>query len=404
MAEQRIQETIEYLTQILTGWDGTEQRMALRTEPRRKVSFRYTGMTAKQSTFLRSLSNCLVTNKIEMYMWQHARLLPHDATAGEQALVQLDARDMWGYRDCSGFMITKAFGESEKHELVSIDATGLLTASDKFTIGYEAGSVTVVPMFYGILDQEDSYTDASSNVADMCINVEVMPSAADVAIPQYVNEYNYPKLSFPESTNADKKYKEHELFLMPPSWAQELSTSYSKNVNRLDNETGYFRVDVKSKTTTMTRSYNYVTTSKDQIQFLERFFYRCRGQWKSFYMPTWTNDIQLKVDARKGAKELYGRFQYYYNFFDGNKRRRTIIIFFYDGTIDIIELAGFALSDNHDRCKIFLKSNLTRALKRNDIRMISFLCLVRHNSDTMTIDYETHESASVTFEVTEVDG
>lgn len=403
MAEHRIQETIEYLTQILTGWDGTEQRMALRTEPRRKVCFRYTGMSGKESIFLRSLSNGLITKKIEMYMWQHARLIPHDIKAGEQAVIQLDPKDMWGYRDCSGFLITRRFGESEKHELASIDATGLLVASDKFVKSYEAGSVSVVPLFYGILDQEDNYTDVTASTADMCINVEVMPSAADVVLPVYINQYNYPWLTFAESINAETVYKDHELFMFPPSWTEDIKSSFSRNVNRLDNNTGYFRVDVKSKTTTMTRTFSFSTGSKDHIQFLERFFYRCRGRWKSFYMPTWTSDIELAVTARAGAKEIYGSFQYYYNFYKSNKRRRKIVVFFYDNTIEIIELAGWARAIDHNKCKIFLAKNLSRTLKKESIRMISFLVLVRHNSDTMTIDYETHEEANVNFEVTEVD-
>ena len=52
----KIVEKLEYKTQIHTAWDGTEQRMALRSEPRRFVSYDYIGNETWQSQYLRMLT------------------------------------------------------------------------------------------------------------------------------------------------------------------------------------------------------------------------------------------------------------------------------------------------------------------------------------------------------------
>lgn len=405
MADQRIVETIEFKTQIHTGWDNTEQRMALREHPRRNISYRYTGMNTRNSEYLRALCNGQQTQQIEFPLWSATRLLPQTRYEA-QAHLQLATRDMWDYRDCHACMLVKEYDgvnvTSERFNLKSITANGFLQTTKQFTSRWDAESTLVVPVFWGILNQEDSYTNVTSHVADLCVNVEVMPSIVAVELPEAINEYNYPRLKFEESVNADNEYKGYELFMFPPSWYQDQNISYSRNANRLDNETGYFRYDLKSVETTTTRSMDFYGLNKDEIHFLQRFFYRCKGQWKSFYMPTWTSDIKLAKNALAGDTVLYGEFLYYYKYYASNSRRKLLIIFFENGTIQIIELVGWTIDESGKMSKIYLQNSLKKNLLISDIRMISFLCKVRHNSDTMTTQYETNESASITFEVKEV--
>lgn len=407
MAEQRITETIEFKTQIHTAWDNTEQRMALREHPRRSISYRYTGMTNRNSEYLRALCNGQQTQQIEFPLWQATRLLPQ-TRYDQQAHIQLETRDMWDYRDCHAVMLVKDYNgveaSTERFNLKSIEADGFLQTKKTFSNDWPEGKTLVVPVFWGVLNQEDSYTNVTSHVADLCLNIEVMPSITAVTLPEAVNEYNYPRLKFEDSLNADNEYNGYELFMFPPSWLQDQQISYSRNANKLDNDTGYFRYDLKSSATTTTRSMDFYGLTKDEIHFLQRFFYRCKGQWKSFYMPTWTSDIKLADNAYIGDSVMYGKFEYYYRYYTSNNRRKLIIVFFEDGTIQIIEIAGWTVHENGKMSKIYLQTALQKNLLVNQIKMISFLCKVRHNSDTMTTSYETNETASITFEVKEVDG
>lgn len=406
MADQRITETIEFLTQVHTSWNETEQRMALREHPRRSISYRYTGMSNTTSEYLRALCNGQQTQQLEFPLWQAARLLPYDRWAS-QAHIQLSTSDVWDYRDCHAFLLADNYDgnqiNSSRFELRGITSNGFLEMGKTFTTDWKKERTLVVPVFWAILNQEDSYTNVTASTADLCINVEVMPSISAVKLPTACDEYNYPRLTFDEAKNAENEYDYVELFMMPPSWYQDENISYSRNANRLDNNTGYFRYDLKSTATTTARAIDFHCKTKEEIHFLQRFFYRCKGQWKSFYMPTWTSDVVLARDAQQGDQVLYGKFFYYYRYYGSNSRRKLIIVFYYDGTIDIIKLVGWSVDNDSRTSKIYLERGLKKTLRRKDIRMISFLCRVRHNSDSMRTEYETRQAASISFEVKEVD-
>jgi hypothetical protein len=83
-------------------------------------------------------------------------------------------------------------------------------------------------------------------------------------------------------------------------------------------------------------------------------------------------------------------------------RRRIIVIFMKNNTTQILPIAGFTTDTTGERGKVILDSKLKSTIRKNDIAMISFLCRYRHDSDTMTIDYETVEIASTAFSFAEV--
>ena len=383
--------------------------MALREHPRRYFSYRFTGVNAKTSEYLRSLTNGLQTQQLEFPLWSAIRTLPQSRYI-KQSGVQLGKEDVWCYRDCHAFMLTKNYngleGHSQRYNLKGITSNGFLNMRTVFREDFLKDSTLITPVFWGILNQEDSYTNVTASVADMHLNVEIMPSVSAVTLPNDCNENNYPRLSFPESTNVlldYRTYDDHELFMMPPSWYQDMNMSYSRNANRLDNNTGYFRYDLKSTSTTTHMTFDFHTTSRAEIHNLQRFFYRCKGCWKSFYVPTWTSDIELAKDEAAGNTMIQGKFPYYYRYYASNKNRRLAIVFYKNGTVEIIKIAGWTLGDNGKTSKILLDKALTKPLIRSEIRMISFLCKVRLVNDSMETEYETREVANISFELVEVD-
>lgn len=400
--ERRIVETIEYLTQIHTAWDGTEQRMALREYPRRSVSYRYAGMTTTESSRLRALCYSSQTTQLEWPLWHAAVKLPRSLYK-DQAQIKLTSLDMWNYRDCHALMLWKndELG-GDCFDLNEITADGSIYFKRQVNDDWSALGTMVVPIFWGVLKQEDNYGNITSNIADLNINVDVMPAITAANLPAAVNEYNYPRLVFPFTQNAESTYMDTELFLMPPAWVDDEDIGYMRNANRLDNNTGVFRYDLKSSAITTNKSLEYLPISMEEIQFMQRFFYRCKGQFKSFYAPTWTSDIELSADAEIGSTYLLTKFAMYYKYYGLNARRKLLLVFYVDGTIEILNIAGFSITDD-GYGKVFLKIPLRRDLIRNQIAMISFLCKWRLASDKLIIDYETTDIANVTLEMKEVD-
>lgn len=398
---ERISEQIEFLTQVHTAWDGTEQRAALRGRPRRYVSYEYIGVNTAQSQYLRALAASEQTRILQFPLW-HANTILGQTVYRGQSIVPLAKEDMWNYRGCVGAMLWKNDEDGgEYFDAQTITADGVLRLKKQTSADWLSYKTVVVPVFHGILRQEGNYADAASNITNMTLNVEFINRGLGLGLPAAVGEWNYPRLTFPESKNAPAEYMGRELFMAPPPWSDDIASRYARNANRLDNQTGAIRYDLKSSETTETRSLSYSAISRGEIQFLQRFFYRCKGRLKSFYAPTWINDVDLAEDAITG-NELITKFNLYWKYYEPNKRRRCLIVFFADGTVEILKIAGYGLDDTRKRGRIFLDAPIKRPIIRRQIRMISFLCLYRLNSDALATDYETTGIANMNLEITEV--
>ena len=398
---EKITEQIEYLTQIHTAWDGTEQRVVLRGKPRRYVKYEYVGVNTKQSQYLRALTCSTQTQVLQFPLW-HANTILENMIYDRQSIVALKKQDMWNYRDCAGTMLwTNDEEGGEYFTLKNVSADGILHLGKQVTHNWKAFSTFVVPVFWGILQQEDKYTNLTAELTNMTINVEFINRGLSIDLPDGVNEYNYPRLSFAESKNALDEYLGRELFMMPPTWNEDIGSSYSRNANRLDNQSGVIRYDLKSNETTEVRSMEYSAISYEELQFIQRFFCRCKGRLKSFYAPTWVIDVEL-VESVTSGNVLIAKFNLYWKYYMSSKRRKTLIVFFQDGTIEILKIAGFSLDDSQKYGKIFLDMPIKKALHKSEIKMISFLCLYRFNSDTLTTDYETTGIANINLEFAEV--
>jgi len=401
LSEETITERIEYLTQILTAWDNTEQRSALRGKPRRYIGYEYIGLESKQSQYLRALTCSTQTQTLQFPLW-HAASYLHKQIYAKQSIVEVTKDDMWNYRDCTGTMLWSNDQDGgEYFSIVNTTADGVLHLEKQVTHDFLPRKTVVVPVFWGILQQEDKYINETSNITTMTINVEFINRGLQIKLADTIDAYQYPRISFAESKNAPGEYAGRELFMMPPTWNDDIGSSYHRNANRLDNQSGSIRYDLKSKETTEIRSIEYTAIAREEIQFLQRFFYRCKGRLKSFYAPTWVNDVELVDDVVSGSI-LLARFSLYWKYYASNKRRKTLVVFFRDGTIHILKIAGFSLDDSQTYAKIYLEMPIQRVLERKQIRMISFLCLYRHNSDTLTTNYQTTGIANMNLEFAEV--
>lgn len=396
---ETIKESIEFLTQIHKVWNFTEQRAAIRIKPRRIVSYEYIGMKNKESQYLRALTNNTQTQILQFPLW-HAQHLLNKIVYKSSSIIEVGQEDMWNFRDCIGVMLWQNDDVGgEYFDLQSITADGVLHLKKQVSCDWPAHSTVVVPVFWGILQQEDSYVNLTSEHTNMVINVEFINRGLNVELPESVNEYNYPRMTFNYAKNANSDYLGRELFLMKPAWTDDLNANYARNANRLDNDSGIIRYDLKSEDTIEVRSLKYNAISRAEIQFLQRFFYRCRGALKGFYAPTWTHDVELALDSISG-NTLYTKFDLYFKYYQSNKLRKNLIIFFRDGTIQVLKIAGFSREGEYG--KIFLDMPIKTPLIKSKIDMICFLCLYRLNSDKMITDYETNDAAIFDFECIEV--
>jgi len=401
---EKITEKISYLTQLHTAWDGTEQRMALRSDPRRYLAYDYTGMDSWQSQYLRMIIYSAQTQLIQFPLW-HAGWRLREKQYKGQASIQIPTNVLWSFRNIGAMELwlgDKAGGV--KYDLKYLTGNGVLGLAKQLKTDWRPGSV-VLPVAYGILQQDDSFTNIHANSSEMTINLELTQNQNAPDFPSALDADHDEPLPYRSRRTGGlpASYMGAEVWRFYAQWEEDMSAKFTRNANRLDYNAGVFRFDLKSYNPTESWTGDYVSFSREETSNIQRFFMRRKGQWQSFWSPTWLNDIELQGDQPAGQIYLLAAFTGYWQYYQKSSRRKTIVVFYYDGTCEILKVAGYSLDDTAAYGKIYLDSPLTHDIKKARVRLVSFFCRYRFNSDDLVTDYETNEIATMQIGFQEVD-
>lgn len=399
-----ISETLEYKTQIHTAWDGAEQRLALRQYPRRSVSYDYYGLTASQSQYLRALCYAKQNTRIEIPLWHACCRLTETAYANFSH-IKIATVDLWPFRGCSGveFWHNDQQG-GERYFLNALYGDGNLKLTEILESDYPIKTTAVYPVAYGYLQPEDKYTFYTASHTLMQLNVELLDDYALTSLPAALSEKNYEPwgAKTPYQTALPASYQGIEIFPPAPSWTGDLAANFSRRANKLDNESGLVKYDLKSIGSSENKEIEYVLSTKADINNFQRFFCKCKGRWKSFYAPTWLSDLVLTENAPKGQTYLLVQWPLYWQYYAKMSRRKVAVVFLKNGKTKILPLAGYSTDSSGEHGKVYLDNPLTETLQKADVAMISYLCRYRFDTDILTTDYDTTGIATVATTFTEV--
>lgn len=401
MSDEKISETLEFLTQIHTAWDNSEQRAALRTRPRRSISYDYIGTESRQSQYLRSLVYNQQTQIFQIPMWHAAYQVTGQFYEGN-ARLEMPVETLWQYRGCSGALIwlNDDYGGTY-FPISALSVAGIIALGKQIEKDWQDGTGIIAPVAWGCLSQLERYSNFIGSGTSLNITVEVIKEAEAPLFPSALSDRYEPEDKL-YGTNLPAIYLGYELFMKPPTWASDMSANFGRNANRLDNKTGIFSYDLKSKEPVESRQIEYIMTSRAEINNMQRFFVNKKGRLHSFYAPTWLNDIEPVYDCPAGAMNIITKYSMYWRYFANAKNRNKAIVFYKDTTAEIIEIAGYSTDETGDYGRVMLVSPLRRSINIKDVSLISYLCRYRLDSDTMVIDYDTVSIASTSFSFVEV--
>ena len=406
MANNHITEKISFLTQIHTAWDGTEQRQALRQFPRMYCSYDYSAMNLEQSQLLRMALYHNQSTMIRFPLWQCAFGLG-EKLYNRTTAITIPNEMIWCFRNISMVMIwcnDEIGGLVYTIEyLTSFGEMGIDAPLDR---DYEANSFSIIPVFYGVFEINGTYTTHHNEIMETTYNLErIRDQNLKYMFPEETHGIDHDE-DFADSSvfrfGLPEYYNDMEVWRYEPDWVEPADGNYEKNTNRLDNDTGVFRFDVKSYDPIENVEYVYTCMTRATINNIQRFFFRHKGAWKSFYAPTWTSDIELAEDADAGTMVLYTKNIWYWKYYQKSTIRKKAIVFFRDNTYAFLDIAGYTINDDGDKGLIYLETECDRDLIKSEILMISFWVRYRFESDDMDIDYETNSVARIALTLKEV--
>ena len=103
MAETNITERFEFLTDIITSYDGKEQRIRLREHPRHFVSYDYDAMNSSEAQWLKAQLRMRSTDIYYIPMWHNISYLSEDFKTGKSLYIEKEY--MYNFRHCDAIEI-----------------------------------------------------------------------------------------------------------------------------------------------------------------------------------------------------------------------------------------------------------------------------------------------------------
>lgn len=412
--QMKITEKYEFLTDIITSYDGTEQRIKLRQHPRHYLTYDYSAMDAYEAQYLRAITRIRQTDAWYVPMWHNPAYLAENFVAGGDVL-KIDPDYMYGFDEVEYICI------HIKDEVTSDGGNIVRTVREyrrdeieifgKIDRRLDMDNTFVYPVRKCIVQPTLGLTYGYSNGTELAIPYEDLNVKSKAKLPSFiVDEYDIIENQY-NRWNMPDTYGGHEVFFVEPQWKEDddIQLKIEKNTQRMDNETGIFLYDLKNNHSYDIHSYVMLFETQQKINNMIKFFKRMGGRHKSFFMPTWANDFQITRDIKKGDNALYTDFKKMFKFYIGNSKQKYIIIFTYDWKSYIYPIMSYSeetLMIGEMPVvygKLLLQTPIDFDLGVDSILMCSFFNLVRFDDDALTLEYESNIVARVTMSVREID-
>lgn len=414
--DTRITEKWEYYTDIITSYDGHEQRVMTRSIPRRYFTYDYDAMDSYQAQWLRGLLRMRQDVKFYFPMWHTPVMLAENYYAG-QRFFRMRPEDLFSFRETEYVAVYRK-DSNLQDVMLGIENNNLYRSVRNY---FEDGTVSLYEAFLEDLNMKNTFlyplrrcsvqpaqnlNYVFSNGTSVIINLEDLLEEPVVNIPQrYIDTYEEHKQLNP--WKLPFQINGREVLTISPQWINDgdLSLSISKNAVRLDNSTGMFVYRLKNSKSYDAQTMEFYLMSRSMINNFTRFFSRIKGRFKSFYAPTWVNDLNVSHDINGASNFIYVNFSNLYAFYGKNTRRKKIIVFTKDGTSHIGEIMSYSYEtiNGMNFGRIALTNPLGVSIPKDRILMVSYMNLVRSDSDSLQFDFESDQVAKTTIIMKEVD-
>ena len=374
-----ITETLDWLTDVITSHRGDEQRISLRSKPRR--AFEYSSRVTALD--MQKLSNILwgwQSNVFALPVWNNSGELTANSAIGATT-INVATTDL-GFVD-HGFAIL--FTDSSTFELVQIDtvSSSTLTLVSATTKAWVSGS-KIYPAVVARLPMSVQSSQPTSVVSTIVSMFSCDPIDTDSQLPVVAPSVTYGGF---------------EVVLKKSNWAQPVDTSNDFEFSEVDYQIGAIARFDNFDTPKITKRYQWVLRDHAAMLEFRALIGRLAGRFKSVWMPTWLGDFSLYSTELSSATSIKVKTNEFQQMVGVDAALDTLMIVV-DGVPVIKTINAVTLGPSYTT--LGLTSTIGVALNQSNVSTISLIHLCRLIADRVTINHLTSEVATVDLNFTTV--
>ena len=360
---------VQYLTEVIESFDGTEQRITLRDQPRVAVTYQYLLDDGALTEFDIKFGN--FGSQLLVPIWPQARELTRDVVPGDRT-INLETNR---YIECSNtVMIT----DGVDSEFVSVEslAEGQVVLSNLTKKDFRLGS-RVVPVRVGYSSDESSAYIKTDSLASHGITFDL-------------DETTFSK---PTPIDNFEKYRGKHVIPFRPDRSTDISVQYQRLREHFDPTIGARSIYERTPGAVRIFTHSFRFFSETERQRFEDFAELQNGAQGEFWMQSASIAMEIVEDIYDETYKLkikpvgYGRLDKSKSF------PPAIVIHMYNGTTIKRSLVSAKAANGFEE---LIFDEPLRNIKVEDVESIKPLYLCRFESDDFRYVFDTTQDSTIT--------
>lgn len=365
-----VTETREYLTDIMTSYDQTEQRAALRDKPRNTMAYTLTMHGADASRFDWVLTAAQAQVLLMPY-WPAPFHLTAAAANGATAL-QLDGiLPPWAI---AGEQLALLYGNKASVAVTVKSVAGnTVTLAAPGVPGNWPKGALVYPTWQVRTSDAVAIKRYTPTVAECSISLARQITGAQVPVPAGV---------------ADMTYDSLEVLTRDINWRDGQDVSMAWLTELMDGQTGRTAYEVLSQAQQRTSSGSVLINGVSEANWWQAFYDRHKGRRGVFYAPTRSRDLPL-VKSPTPAKSVFAvsGTQFHALMQPGATMLTHIMVKLQTGEYQLFKIASLEVDYINDVTYVKTVEPWTQAYRPEQALAYYLASKCRLGSDTMTINW-----------------
>jgi hypothetical protein len=367
----------QWRTDVITAFDGREQRIRLRDHAR--VAVEYTVLLADHVARieLETLINAYGADDWHSPMWADAAELAAPVTSGNSVL----PCDTNTRRFAVGGAVAIFADTTVQVQTVASVSPSYISLTGPLPVSISAGAV-IVPIHTGRLSDQQSITRFTDQVAYAAVAWELSD-----AVP-FAGLARAPQVS----------YRSAPVCVMRPDWSSDPVSSWARKQVTVDFGNQVYREDESGRPTRL-QSLRWLLIGRDAVGELCGLLEHCQGRLNPFWLPTFANDFQVFPPDPGSGAQINVYHCRYTELLSGSAMHQHIAVQLHSGQIILREIVASA---ERDPISEQLTLNSPLGIDPADIALISYLLPVRLDTDTVELSWDYADVASVALSVRSV--
>ena len=359
-------ERLMWATDVLTARDGTEQRIRLRSQPRRSLEFSLLA-AGDEASLLDVLLSAWQARVYALPVWPDKSRLSSRVNAGSTVIPV--ATPHLEYAADGLLVIGTDSRNTEAAEILSV-ASHAVTLKQPLLQTWPAGAF-VVPAQTARLRMKQGVARVTESIARSRLVFDLVESS--VIAPQ----------------ETGKRFKSAPVWLQRPNRRRDVETEYQRLAEVLDFETGITAVDDAANRPFIRRSFDYLCRNRAEIAAFRGWLAARQGRFAAFWQPAWETSLVPTRKLLAGQTALTVASRGYALYFNGLPERAEAAFLHKTGQWHLRTILGFGPGVSGEEEVMTLDQPFSFDARPEDWAALYFLEKTRLDADQIELNWLT---------------